>query len=62
MCDDAIDRIILVTAFAVSSCASNADRIGKPFNPLLGETFELSRWVFPFMGIVDVARRRWCEL
>ncbi|GAV03596.1 hypothetical protein RvY_13992 [Ramazzottius varieornatus] len=43
MCQDAIDRAMLVSAFAVSSCASNADRIGKPFNPLLGETFELSR-------------------
>ncbi|XP_055332802.1 oxysterol-binding protein-related protein 1-like [Paramacrobiotus metropolitanus] len=42
-CDDPVDRILYVTAFAISSCASNADRIGKPFNPLLGETFELSR-------------------
>ncbi|OQV21820.1 Oxysterol-binding protein-related protein 1 [Hypsibius exemplaris] len=43
MCDDPVERIIFVSAFAVSACASNADRIGKPFNPLLGETFELSR-------------------
>lgn len=34
----------LVTAFAVSACASNWERIGKPFNPLLGETYELTRY------------------
>jgi hypothetical protein len=32
-----------VAAFAVSSTASNLHRIGKPFNPLLGETYELVR-------------------
>jgi len=32
-----------VTAFAVSATASNWERIGKPFNPLLGETYELYR-------------------
>jgi len=34
----------LVTAFAVSATASNWDRIGKPFNPLLGETYHLERY------------------
>jgi len=34
----------LVTAFAVSATASNWDRIGKPFNPLLGETYQLDRY------------------
>lgn len=29
--------------FAVSALASNWERLGKPFNPLLGETFELQR-------------------
>lgn len=29
--------------FAVSALASNWERLGKPFNPLLGETFELER-------------------
>jgi len=33
----------LVAAFAVSAVASQWDRTGKPFNPLLGETFELTR-------------------
>uniref|UniRef100_A0A8C7KWI8 Oxysterol-binding protein n=1 Tax=Oncorhynchus kisutch TaxID=8019 RepID=A0A8C7KWI8_ONCKI len=30
-------------AFAVSAVASQWDRTGKPFNPLLGETYELTR-------------------
>lgn len=30
-----------VAAFAVSAVASQWERTGKPFNPLLGETFEL---------------------
>lgn len=32
-----------VAAFAVSAVASQWDRTGKPFNPLLGETYELMR-------------------
>lgn len=32
-----------VAAFAVSAVASQWERTGKPFNPLLGETFELIR-------------------
>jgi hypothetical protein len=42
-----------VTAFAVSATASNWDRIGKPFNPLLGETYQLERG--------DLGFRVFCE-
>ncbi|XP_076361791.1 oxysterol-binding protein-related protein 2-like [Tachypleus tridentatus] len=42
-CDDPVDRIQYVAAFAVSALASNWERLGKPFNPLLGETYELVR-------------------
>jgi hypothetical protein len=41
--DDVIERLEMVTAFAVSATAANWERIGKPFNPLLGETYELDR-------------------
>ena len=34
-----------VAAFVVSSIAGNIDRLSKPFNPLLGETYEFTRWV-----------------
>ena len=37
-------------AFAVSSFSSNYGRLGKPFNPLLGETFELVRDDFRFIS------------
>ncbi|XP_033726933.1 oxysterol-binding protein-related protein 1-like [Pecten maximus] len=40
---DPAERFAYVSAFAVSAISSNWDRIGKPFNPLLGETFELNR-------------------
>lgn len=39
----AIGRLQYVAAFAVSALASNWERLGKPFNPLLGETYELQR-------------------
>ena len=32
-----------VAAFAISAGAYNWDRMMKPFNPLLGETYELHR-------------------
>ncbi|KAI1890269.1 hypothetical protein AGOR_G00152000 [Albula goreensis] len=40
---DSLDRMQAVAAFAVSAVASQWDRTGKPFNPLLGETYELIR-------------------
>ncbi|XP_023931326.1 oxysterol-binding protein-related protein 6-like [Lingula anatina] len=42
--DDPIDRMVYVAAFAVSAYASSSCRAGqKPFNPLLGETYECVR-------------------
>jgi hypothetical protein len=44
--DKALDRLIYITAFTISNFASNRvkDRaIRKPFNPMLGETYELVR-------------------
>uniref|UniRef100_A0AAQ5ZWX5 Oxysterol-binding protein n=1 Tax=Amphiprion ocellaris TaxID=80972 RepID=A0AAQ5ZWX5_AMPOC len=40
---DSVERMQAVAAFAVSAVASQWDRTGKPFNPLLGETYELTR-------------------
>uniref|UniRef100_A0A8C6PEP1 Oxysterol-binding protein n=1 Tax=Nothobranchius furzeri TaxID=105023 RepID=A0A8C6PEP1_NOTFU len=40
---DPIERMKCVAAFAVSAVASQWERTGKPFNPLLGETYELVR-------------------
>ncbi|CAB3386943.1 Hypothetical predicted protein [Cloeon dipterum] len=41
--EDPVDRMKYVAAFAVSALSSNWERLGKPFNPLLGETYELER-------------------
>lgn len=41
--DDSTLRMVYVAAFAASEYSSTIDRIAKPFNPLLGETFEYAR-------------------
>lgn len=41
--DDSTLRMAYVATFAASEYASTIGRIAKPFNPLLGETFEYSR-------------------
>ncbi|KAF4548641.1 putative oxysterol-binding protein 3 [Elsinoe fawcettii] len=40
---DPCERMVYVAAFAASSYASTIGRVAKPFNPLLGETYELVR-------------------
>nr|XP_018900171.1 PREDICTED: oxysterol-binding protein-related protein 2 [Bemisia tabaci] len=40
---DPLIRMQYMSAFAVSALSSNWERPGKPFNPLLGETYELQR-------------------
>ncbi|KAI5968655.1 hypothetical protein CANMA_002090 [Candida margitis] len=41
--DDSTLRLVYVATFAATEYSSTIDRIAKPFNPLLGETFEYSR-------------------
>ncbi|XP_066152873.1 oxysterol-binding protein-related protein 2 [Euwallacea fornicatus] len=41
--EDPVSRLKYIVGFAVSALASNWERLGKPFNPLLGETYELER-------------------
>jgi len=43
-CTDRFEQLAYVAAFAVSSYANVTVRTGKPFNPLLGETFECDRF------------------
>ncbi|QSL66994.1 hypothetical protein MERGE_001381 [Pneumocystis wakefieldiae] len=40
---ESYDRMLYVAAFAISEYSSTINRIAKPFNPLLGETFEYCR-------------------
>ena len=37
------ERMVYVAGFAASEYASTIGRVAKPFNPLLGETFEYAR-------------------
>jgi len=40
---DSTERMLYVAAFATSEYASTIGRVAKPFNPLLGETYEYAR-------------------
>lgn len=42
-CENSLEQMCFVAAFTVSSYSTTVFRTGKPFNPLLGETFELDR-------------------
>lgn len=42
-CTDNYEQMAYVAAFTVSAYSTTAIRTGKPFNPLLGETFEFDR-------------------
>ncbi|CEP60020.1 OSBP family protein LALA0_S01e01200g [Lachancea lanzarotensis] len=41
--EDSTLRLLYVAAFSISSYSSTTKRVAKPFNPILGETFEYSR-------------------
>uniref|UniRef100_A0A663LXT6 Oxysterol-binding protein n=1 Tax=Athene cunicularia TaxID=194338 RepID=A0A663LXT6_ATHCN len=42
-CESSLEQLCYVAAFTVSSYSTTVFRTSKPFNPLLGETFELDR-------------------
>ncbi|XP_054717712.1 oxysterol-binding protein 1-like [Uloborus diversus] len=42
-CDDPYEQMAYVAAYTVSAYATTSNRTGKPFNPLLGETYECDR-------------------
>ncbi|CAK9800530.1 Oxysterol-binding protein 1 [Anthophora quadrimaculata] len=42
-CTDSCEQMAYVAAFTISSYSTTASRTGKPFNPLLGETYECDR-------------------
>ncbi|CEL06642.1 hypothetical protein ASPCAL09814 [Aspergillus calidoustus] len=62
---DPNDRLLHITAFALSSLSSNRVReraIRKPFNPMLGETFELVREDMGFRFIAEKVSHRPVQL
>ncbi|XP_044740624.1 oxysterol-binding protein 1 [Chrysoperla carnea] len=42
-CEDPYEQLAYVAAFTVSAYSTTSNRTGKPFNPLLGETYEFDR-------------------
>ena len=42
-CHDPLEQMAYVAAFSVSNYSTSADRQTKPFNPMMGETFEFDR-------------------
>ena len=50
-----------MSTFAVSALASNYERMGKPFNPLLGETYELKRNDFRIVCEQVSITKRWTK-
>lgn len=50
-------RILNIAAFAVSGYASTEGRICKPFNPLLGETYEAD---YPDKGLRFFSEKVFC--
>ncbi|CCH43441.1 Oxysterol-binding protein [Wickerhamomyces ciferrii] len=51
--EDSTLRLLYVSAFAASEYGSTTDRVAKPFNPLLGETYEYSRPDLGFRFITE---------
>ncbi len=51
-----VGRMLLLAAFAVSAYSSTAGRTSKPFNPLLGETYELVHAQKGFRAVVEKVR------
>ncbi|KAG0154818.1 hypothetical protein PDIDSM_388 [Penicillium digitatum] len=62
---DPVERLMYVTAFALSSSSNNRVRersIRKPFNPMLGETYELIREDQGFRFIAEKVSHRPVQL
>lgn len=58
-CDSSLEQMCLVAAFTVSSYSTTVHRTAKPFNPLLGETYELDRLEeFGYRSLCEQVRAR----
>lgn len=58
-CDSSLEQLCLVAAFSVSSYSTTVHRTAKPFNPLLGETYELDRLdEYGYRSICEQVRKK----
>ncbi|KAM9625441.1 oxysterol-binding protein 2 isoform 5-T5 [Morphnus guianensis] len=56
-CESSTEQMCFVAAFSVSSYSTTVHRTAKPFNPLLGETYELDRLEeFGFRSLCEQAQ------
>lgn len=56
-CESSTEQMCFVAAFSVSSYSTTVHRTAKPFNPLLGETYELDRLEeFGFRSLCEQVR------
>ena len=61
LCDESCEQLAYVAAFTVSAYATTLFRTGKPFNPLLGETFEFDRTEdFGWRSLTEQVSSFWC--
>ena len=60
--EDSTTRIAYVAAFAMSNYSSTLGRIAKPFNPMLGETFEYASLDKHYRYVSSVAFHYWLVL
>ncbi|KAH1011030.1 hypothetical protein HUJ04_000472 [Dendroctonus ponderosae] len=63
-CTDPCEQLAYVAAYTISSYATTSNRTGKPFNPLLGETYECDRtddlaYYFLYAGFIPTGYRKW---
>lgn len=54
-----LERMLYVAAFAVSSYSGTNNRFLKPFNPLLGETFEFEYPEQSWRGLAEKVSSEW---
>lgn len=60
-CADPCEQLAYVAAFSVSGYSSTINRTGKPFNPLLGETYECDRTDdLGWRCVAEQVRLVWC--
>lgn len=60
-CESSTEQMCFVAAFSVSSYSTTVHRTAKPFNPLLGETYELDRLEeFGFRSLCEQVRCGLC--
>jgi len=49
-CSDPVKRMMYVASFGVGQYKCTINRLSKPFNPILGETFELLRPTYKYFA------------